>query len=133
MKCPVCGAAELIHDTRDLPYIYKGETTLIASVKGDFCPACAESVLDAVESDRVMREMRAFSKQVNAAIVDPGFIVSVRKKLALDQREAAEIFGGGINAFSRYENGKTKPPLALVKLFKLLDRHPDLLGEVKAA
>lgn len=20
MKCPVCGAAELIHDTRDLPY-----------------------------------------------------------------------------------------------------------------
>jgi HTH-type transcriptional regulator / antitoxin MqsA len=30
-------------------------------------------------------------------------------------REAAKIFGGGINAFSRYENGKTKPPLVLVK------------------
>lgn len=27
--------------------------------------------------------------------------MSVRKKLALDQREAAEIFGGGVNAFSR--------------------------------
>ena len=78
-------------------------------------------------------EMRAFSKQVNAAIVDPGFITNVRKKLDLDQREAAEIFGGGINAFSRYENGKTKPPLALVKLFKLLDRHPDLLNEVRTA
>ena len=133
MKCPVCGAAELIHDTRDLPYTYKGETTIIAAVTGDFCPACAESILDAAESNRVMREMRAFSKQVNAAIVDPGFITEVRKKLDLDQREAAEIFGGGINAFSRYENGKTKPPLALVKLFKLLDRHPDLLNEVKAA
>ena len=116
MKCPVCGAAELIHDTRDLPYTYKGETTIIAAVTGDFCPACAESILDAAESNRVMREMRAFSKQVNAAIVDPGFITEVRKKLDLDQREAAEIFGGGINAFSRYENGKTKPPLALVKL-----------------
>lgn len=133
MKCPVCGAAELIHDTRDLPYTYKGETTIIAAVTGDFCPACAESVLDAAESNRVMREMRAFSKQVNAAIVDPSFITNVRKKLDLDQREAAEIFGGGINAFSRYENGKTKPPLALVKLFKLLDRHPDLLNEVRAA
>lgn len=133
MKCPVCGAAELIHDTRDMPYTYKGETTLIAAVTGDFCPACAESILDAVESNRVMREMRAFSKQVNAAIVDPGFIANVRKKLDLDQREAAEIFGGGINAFSRYENGKTKPPLALVKLFKLLDRHPDLLNEVRTA
>ena len=69
MKCPVCGAAELIHDTRDLPYTYKGETTVIAAVTGDFCPACAESILDAAESNRVMREMRAFSKQVNAAIV----------------------------------------------------------------
>ena len=80
-----------------------------------------------------MREMQAFNKQVNAAIVDPGFIISVRKKLALDQREAAEIFGGGVNAFSRYENGKTKPPLALVKLLKVLERHPDLLNEIRAA
>ena len=60
--------------------------------------------------------------------------MSVRKKLDLDQREAAEIFGGGgVNAFSRYENGKTKPPLALVKLLKVLDRHPELLAEVRGA
>ena len=133
MKCPVCGAAELVHDTRDVPYTYKGEATTLPQVTGDFCPACAESILDLAETGRVMRLMGDFHKQVNAAIVDPGFIVSVRKKLALDQREAAEIFGGGINAFSRYENGKTRPPLALVKLFKVLDRHPDLLGEVRAA
>ena len=133
MKCPVCGAAELIHDTRDQPYTYKGETTLIAAVTGDFCPACAESILDAEESERVMREMQIFSKQVNAAYVDPAYITKIRKKLDLDQREAAEIFGGGVNAFSRYENGKTKPPLALVKLLKVLDVHPELLGEVKAA
>ena len=132
MKCPVCGAADLIHDTRDLPYTYKGETIVIASVTGDFCAACAESVLDAGESDRVMQAMREFAKQVNAAMVDPGFITQVRKKLALDQREAAEIFGGGVNAFSRYENGKTRPPLALIKLLKLLDRHPELLDEVRA-
>lgn len=131
MKCPVCGAAELIHDTRDLPYTYKGETTVIPAVTADFCPACDESITDMPETERVMREMQAFNKQVNAAIVDPGFIAKVRKKLDLGQREAAEIFGGGINAFSRYENGKTKPPLALVKLLKLLDRHPDLLNEVK--
>ncbi len=133
MKCPTCGAAELIHDTRDIAYTYKGEMTHIFAVTGDFCPACNESVTDMVETDRVMREMKAFNKQVNAAIVDPAFIAHVRKKLDLDQRTAAEIFGGGVNAFSRYETGKTKPPLALVKLLKVLDRHPDLLNEVKAA
>lgn len=133
MKCPVCGAAELIHDTRDESYTYKGETTTIPAVTGDFCPACSESILDAAESERVMHEMQAFTKQVNAAIVDPAFIAKVRKKLALDQREAGEIFGGGVNAFSRYETGKTKPPLALVKLLKVLDRHPHLLDEIKVA
>ena len=132
MKCPVCGAAELIHDIRDLPYTYKAESTTIPAVTADFCPACDESITDLAETERVMREMQTFNKQVNAAIVDPAFIIHVRKKLDLGQREAAEIFGGGINAFSRYENGKTKPPLALVKLFKLLERHPELLTEVRA-
>lgn len=133
MKCPVCGAANLVHDTRDLPYSYKNETLVIKGVTGEFCPSCSESILDLLESDRVMKTMRAFSKQVNANLVDPGFIASVRKKLALDQREAAEIFGGGVNAFSRYENGKTKPPLALIKLLKVLDRHPELLNEIRTA
>jgi HTH-type transcriptional regulator / antitoxin MqsA len=133
MKCPMCAGAELVHDTRDIPYTYKGESTVIPSVMGDFCPACGEAVLDRSQSARISALMLEFNKQVNASIVDPAFIVRVRRKLALDQREAGEIFGGGVNAFSRYENGKTRPPLALVKLLKVLDRHPDLLAEVKSA
>ena len=130
MRCPICDAAELVHDTRDMPYTYKGETTTIPAVTGDFCTACDESILSVAESRRTMDLMLEFNKQVNAAIVDPAFILSVRKKLNLAHREAGEIFGGGVNAFSRYENGKTKPPLALVKLLRLLDRHPDLLPEL---
>jgi len=131
MKCPICAGSELVHDTRDIPYTYKGESTMIPSVTGDFCSACGEAVLEKRESVRISALMLEFKKQVNASIVDPAFIASVRKKLALDQREASEIFGGGVNAFSRYENGKTNPPLALVKLLKVLDRHPDLLSEIK--
>jgi HTH-type transcriptional regulator/antitoxin MqsA len=40
------------------------------------------------------------------------------------------------NQFMRskhYENGKTKPPMALIKLLNVLDRHPDLLDKVKVA
>lgn len=133
MKCPSCGGAKLIHDSRDMPYTYKGQTTVIPAVTGDYCPACDEAVLEMGESVRTSALMLAFNREVNAAIVDPGFIASVRKKLALDQREAAEIFGGGVNAFSRYENGKTKPSLALIKLLRVLDRHPDLLDEIRAA
>ena len=133
MKCQNCGAADLVRAIRAVPYIYKGEQTRIPSVRGDFCPNCGELMLDADESARLSSLMLDFNKQVNAVAVDPDFIAKVRKKLKLDQREAAEIFGGGVNAFSRYETGRTKPPVALVKLLKVLDRHPDLLAEVRAA
>ena len=133
MKCPCCGAAELFHDTRDLPYIYKGQKTVIKAVTADYCPACGEAVLDRLNGDLYGAALSAFRREVNVQYIDPGFIATVRKKLDLDQRQAGEIFGGGVNAFSRYENGKAKPPVALVKLLRVLDRHPDLLAEVKAA
>lgn len=133
MKCPICGSAELVRDTRDVPYTYKNESIIIPSVAVDFCPACGEAVFEKRESDLISSLMLEFNKQVNASMVDPAYIASVRKKFALGQREAGEISGGGVNAFSRYENGKTKPPLALVKLLKVLDRHPDLLSEIKSA
>ena len=46
MKCPICGAAELVHDTHDRKYTYKGESTVIPATTGDFCPACDEAVLE---------------------------------------------------------------------------------------
>jgi HTH-type transcriptional regulator/antitoxin MqsA len=132
MKCPVCGGAELIRDIRDLPHSYKGEATVIPSVVGDWCPACGECILDAADGARVSAAMLEFKKHVIAATVDPRFITAIRKKLQLDQREAGELFGGGVNAFSRYETGKTRPPIALVRLLNLLDRHPGLLAEIRA-
>jgi HTH-type transcriptional regulator/antitoxin MqsA len=129
IKRTAYGACDLIRYTRDLPYTYKGKITTIPAVMADFCRVCDESITGVVEIEQVMHEMQALNKPVNAAIVDPAFIIEVRKKLQIEQREAAEFFGDGINAFSRDKNGKTKLPLALVKLFKLLDRHPELSGE----
>jgi HTH-type transcriptional regulator/antitoxin MqsA len=131
VKCPSCGAAKLARGSRDLPYTYKGQKTVLPKVTGDFCPACGEGVLDMPEVDRIGKIALAFNQQVNATKVDPSYIVKVRKKLALDQKQAGELFGGGVNAFSRYETGKTKPPLALVQLLKLLDRHPEQLEELR--
>jgi len=89
MKRPCCGAAELIHDVRDAPYTYKGETTTIPGVAGDYCPACGEIVLDREQGDRYSALIGQFQKDINAAFVDPAYIAQIRKKLALDQRQAA--------------------------------------------
>lgn len=133
MKCPSCGAADLVHETRDLTYTYKGQATVVEGVTADYCPACGEAVMDRLNGNRYGAITAAFRRQINGALVDPSFIADVRRKLDLDQQQAAEIFGGGVNAFSRYENGDAKPSVALVKLLRVLDRHPDLLAEVRAA
>ena len=54
-------------------------------------------------------------------------------KRRLDQREAAEFFGGDVNPFSRDANGKTKPSLALVKLLRVFDSHPELVDKVRVS
>lgn len=65
MKCPCCGAAELINDSRDLSYTYKGQTTYIPAVAGDFCPACGEVVLNREQGDRYSELVGAFQRQVD--------------------------------------------------------------------
>ena len=133
MKCPVCGAAELVHETRDVPYVYKGEKTMIAAVEADWCDACGESLTEPDESARVMDAMMKARQRINTKAGNPQLIKHVRKQLKLTQRQAAEIFGGGPNAFSRYEKGDTEAPTSLVKLFQLLQRHPELAEEVTQA
>lgn len=130
MKCIECGH-DMVKDTRDITYTYKGETLTIIGIKGEYCTCCDEVIFDMPEADRYTREMEVFQNKVNERLASPEFVMQTRKKLKLDQREAAKIFGGGVNAFSRYETGKNKPPEALIQLLRLLDKHPELLAEIR--
>ena len=132
MKCPSCGIGKLVPDARDRPYTYKGKSTTIRGVKGRYCdnPDCQEVGMEMGESIRTTQEMLAFNKKVNADLTPIDLLANVRQRFKLTQQQAAKVFGGGANAFSRYESGKTKPPLALIKLFRILDKHPDLFQEV---
>lgn len=131
MKCPVCGYEELHTVTRDLPYSYRGETVVIKGLSGQYCSSCQEMILEGQDLQRFSDEAAAWNRQVNAAVIDPAFVSAIRKKLKLTQKEASKIFGGGPNAFSRYETGKALPPPSLVQLLRLLDNHPALLEEIR--
>ena len=54
MKYPNCGSVKLEHVTPDVPYTYKGGSTILPQVTGDFCPACDDSILDASQTRRTM-------------------------------------------------------------------------------
>ena len=61
MKCTCCGVGALVRDTRDISYVYRGETTTIEAVRGEFCPACGETLLGAAEAKRVSAAMLEFN------------------------------------------------------------------------
>jgi len=131
MKCPVCFNAEVVRETRDIEYEYKGRKTMLTAITGEHCPSCGEIIMDAAESADYWTKVMAFRQQVNSEELEPKFVARVRKKLGIDQRQAGELFGGGVNAFSRYETGKTTPPPVVVKLLKLFDQRPELFDEYR--
>ncbi|KAA0261467.1 MAG: type II toxin-antitoxin system MqsA family antitoxin [Enterobacterales bacterium] len=131
MHCPECGSKNTIKDYRDIPFTYKGQSTVVKAVGADWCLDCGEGVIFKEESLRIDSILTEFNKQVNASIIDPEYVVAMRKKLNLSQSEAGEIFGGGVNAFSRYETGKALPHVSTIKLLKLLDKYPELLEEIR--
>jgi len=74
----------------------------------------------AAGDELVLREREQHSKEIRR----------IRRKLGLSQIAAARLTGGGHNAFSRYERGEAMPMPAVVNLFRLLDRHPELLKDL---
>lgn len=128
--CANCGSAAMVRSVRDSTKYYKGEAITVPAVAGWHCPDCGE-IEFAIEveakrySDAVSRAMGAIhaTEQAN--------LRATRKRLGLKQTEAAALFGGGVNAFSEYERGIRQPSKSTVLLLKLLDRHPELLSEVR--
>ncbi|MBR7973946.1 type II toxin-antitoxin system MqsA family antitoxin [Burkholderia vietnamiensis] len=68
MICPACGAPELKRDTRDVPFSYKGKTTVIHGLTGDFCEKCGDSLLLKTDGDRFAAEALQFRSRVDEQI-----------------------------------------------------------------
>lgn len=62
--CPSCGAAALVRDTRDHAATRSdGQPVTIKGLVGDYCSACGEVILDAMEGQRYMHAMRREDEQ----------------------------------------------------------------------
>ena len=128
--CSNCGSgADLVRfKGRDFDLKDAGHTVTVASLAGWGCDVCGEVEFDrpsalayaAAGDQLVLDERRRQSHEIRR----------IRRKLGLSQIEAARLTGGGHNAFSRYERGEAAPLPAVINLFRLLDRHPELLKEI---
>ena len=129
-ECLNCGKGVLRHAVKDVRHQYKGHAAVVSKVAGWHCPQCHDVEFDPGEGKRFAETIRRIAAEIDRQ--EAAELARIRKKLKLTQREAARITGGGPNAFSRYERGKARPLPAVTNLFRLLDRHPELLDELES-
>jgi HTH-type transcriptional regulator/antitoxin MqsA len=128
-QCGQCGARGM-HRFESETFVveYDGRSAEVTGTSGWRCGSCGEVEFDA---ESAVRYAAAGDALVMAARKRAGGeLRRIRKRLKLTQEQAAHLTGGGHNAFSRYERGESPPMPAVVNLFKLLDRHPELLHEL---
>jgi HTH-type transcriptional regulator/antitoxin MqsA len=128
--CPQCGAAMRRKESRTEVIEFGGESTRVTGLSGWFCTACDEAIFDDDSARRYGEAGDALIAQARQR--RQAEIRRIRKKLGLTQIEAGKVVGVGKVAFSRYERGETQAPEPLVKLLRLVDRHPELLGEIQS-
>jgi HTH-type transcriptional regulator/antitoxin MqsA len=107
---------------------HEGMSAEVKGLSGWRCSSCREIEFDQKSAKRYAAAGDKLVMTARAA--ERSEIRRIRRKLGLSQTMAAKLTGGGHNAFSRYERGEAAPLPAVVNLFRLLDRHPDLLKEL---
>src|SRR5215216_3787348 len=110
-QCPICGEFAQENKIKPMIYNYKNVEFLI-NQPALWCDSCGEGIIDAKASNEVMPLIQAEKARIDG-LLTPEEIKKVRTKLKLTQKKAAAIFGGGVNAFNRYEKGKLPVPRPL--------------------
>jgi len=127
-QCGSCGTSGMERAIRDVSRDFQGQMLTISAVDGWHCPNCGEvEFATRAESERFFAAAQAIQEEATRRQAEA--IRAIRNRLGLTQKQAAELLGGGVNAFSEYERGITRPSKSTLILLKLLDRHPELLRE----
>jgi HTH-type transcriptional regulator / antitoxin MqsA len=127
--CASCAAQDMVRfKNENFTVKHGGASIAVKGLAGWRCNACGEVEFSpesarrygAAGDELVLRARQHQSKEIKR----------IRLKLGLSQVAAARLTGGGHNAFSRYERGEAAPLPAVVNLFRLLDKHPELLRDL---
>ncbi len=128
MTSPEAGEV-LTRGVRPFDVTYKGETITV-DLPGYYPAGDGDGVHVGGDMGVVDVALRALKEKVEG-LPSPATIRRIRNKLKLSQREAGSVLKVGENAFDKYERGLIEPSGPTSQLLKVLDRHPDLLDDLR--
>jgi putative zinc finger/helix-turn-helix YgiT family protein len=126
--CPRCGAGEarVAHLSEDVSF--KGLTLEVHGLAYTVCQSCAfRWATDGQQADNLARIRDAYATKRDEIRFADGLLSGdqigfVLQQLGLSKSEAAQLFGGGPNAFSKYMAGDVLQSKAMDRLLRVVYR-----------
>jgi HTH-type transcriptional regulator / antitoxin MqsA len=123
-KCAECGCSDFEVRIEPDEFQRNGQS-FIADVEYSVCRQCGDEVIFTEQIKRNDCILRDAWRKIDGLLTAQE-IVDLRNKLGLTQQEAAKIFGGGVNAFSKYERSEVIQSGAMDKLMRAALEFPPL-------
>lgn len=128
-KCAKCGSSNFdIHVESD-DFLRNGQSFYV-DVEHSVCHQCGDMVIFSEQIKRNDCVLRDAWRKIDGLLTAQE-IVALRNKLGLTQQDAAKVFGGGTNAFSKYERSEVIQSVAMDKLMRGALELPGLFSWLK--
>jgi HTH-type transcriptional regulator/antitoxin MqsA len=126
LLCPECEKGHLVASLYVDDFQHDGQVVSVDGLEGYVCDRCGA---DPVFPDQIRRNHRriADAKRRSDGRMTGDEVRAIREQFGLSQQDAARLFGGGTNAFSKYERGDVLQSVAMDRLLKAVAFHPFLL------
>ncbi len=128
-NCPICNG-KIEHKSKMTTYTYKSHTIEVEQ-SGEYCSKCDEAFLSPKDLKSTKVQIANFKREVDHFLTTDD-LKRIRKKLHLNQQDAAKIFGGGIRAFHKYETAEVTQSKPLDILFRLIDDNKISFDDIKS-
>ena len=128
INCPICNG-KVEYKTELTTYTYKSHKIQVRQA-GEYCLECKEAFLSPQDLKSTKLEIANFKREIDHFLTTDE-LKRIRKKLHINQQEAASIFGGGIRAFHKYETAEVTQSKPLDILLRLIDSNTISFDDIK--
>ncbi len=132
ISCPVCGSKSLTAATHSHELMHAGQQVSVAELEHYDCATCGA---DPIFPEQIRRNEKriADAKKQAQGLLTADEVLAIREGLGLSQAEAAQLFGGGANAFSKYERGEVLQSVPMDRLLRVAEAMPYVVTFLRQA
>ena len=127
-NCKLCKSEDVSDYVEAEEVSYKG-SSLQVSIAYSLCNNCDREFISKPQILQNEAALRAAKKDYDG-LLSSEEIIRARRTLSLTQEQAARVFGGGRNAFSKYERGEVSQSVAMDKLIRICLNHREVFHEL---